>query len=56
MFVIESDATIVVPLMLTALIECSKNPGEANALIKRLMPRTWIAERRVPGQSPYRLP
>ena len=37
MFVIESDATIVVPLMLTALIECSKNPSGANALIKKQM-------------------
>jgi deoxyhypusine synthase len=35
MFVIESDATIVVPLMLTALLECKANPGEANALIEK---------------------
>ncbi len=33
MFVIESDATIVVPLMLSALLECRRNPGEAAALI-----------------------
>jgi deoxyhypusine synthase len=34
MFVIESDATIVAPLMMTALLECKKNPAAANALIK----------------------
>jgi deoxyhypusine synthase len=39
MFVIESDATIVVPLMLTALIECKRNPAGANALIRKHMPR-----------------
>jgi len=33
MFVIESDATIVVPLMLAALLECKKNPTGADALI-----------------------
>lgn len=33
MFVIESDATIVVPLILSALLECKANPAEANALI-----------------------
>ena len=38
MFVIESDATIVAPLMLTALLECKKNPGGANALIGRHVP------------------
>jgi deoxyhypusine synthase len=35
MFVIESDATIVVPLMLTALQECKARPAEANALIAK---------------------
>ena len=35
MFVIESDATIVAPLMLTALLECKKNPEAANELIKK---------------------
>ena len=35
MFVIESDATIVVPLMLTALLEAKANPEEANKLIER---------------------
>ncbi len=35
MFVIESDATIVVPLMLTALLECKKHPAEAKALIAK---------------------
>lgn len=33
MFVIESDATIVVPLMLGALLECQGNPDAARALI-----------------------
>jgi deoxyhypusine synthase len=35
MFVIESDATIVVPLMLTALLEAKANPAAANALIAK---------------------
>jgi deoxyhypusine synthase len=35
MYVIESDATLVVPLLLTALIECKRHPGEANALIAK---------------------
>jgi deoxyhypusine synthase len=35
MFVIESDATIVVPLMLNALLEARKDPAAANALIAR---------------------
>jgi deoxyhypusine synthase len=35
MFVIESDATIVAPLMLRALLECKQNPAAANALIAR---------------------
>ncbi|MBF0623382.1 MAG: deoxyhypusine synthase family protein [Magnetococcales bacterium] len=33
MFVIESDATIVAPLMLDALLECQRHPAAANALI-----------------------
>lgn len=33
MFVIESDATIVAPLILSALLECKRNPKEANKLI-----------------------
>jgi deoxyhypusine synthase len=33
MFIIESDATIVVPLMLTALLECKKFPAAANRKI-----------------------
>jgi deoxyhypusine synthase len=33
MFVIESDATIVAPLILTALLECKGNPAAAKALI-----------------------
>jgi deoxyhypusine synthase len=36
MFVIESDATIVAPLALRALLECKSNPAAANALIARL--------------------
>ncbi|MCA9552261.1 MAG: deoxyhypusine synthase family protein [Myxococcales bacterium] len=35
MFVVESDATIVAPLMLRALLECKANPEAANALIAR---------------------
>src|SRR5215471_2652198 len=35
MFVIESDATIVVPLMLQALLEAKKDPQAANALIAK---------------------
>ncbi len=36
MFVIESDATIVAPLILSALLECKAHPAEANALIAKL--------------------
>jgi len=36
MFVIESDATIVVPLMLGALLECRRNPDRANELFQSL--------------------
>ena len=36
MFVIESDATIVVPLLLRALLECKANPQAANALLAKL--------------------
>ncbi len=35
MFVIESDATIVAPLILTALLECQKAPEAANARIAK---------------------
>jgi deoxyhypusine synthase len=35
MYVVESDATIVVPLMLTALLECKQSPAAANALIQK---------------------
>jgi deoxyhypusine synthase len=35
MFVIESDATIVAPLILTALLECKSHPEQARALIAR---------------------
>lgn len=35
MFVIESDATIVAPLILTALLECQRHPKEAQKLIAR---------------------
>ena len=37
MFVVESDATIVAPLMLSALLECKANPAEANRLIEATM-------------------
>ena len=33
MFVVESDATIVAPLMMNALLECKQHPADANALI-----------------------
>ena len=33
MFVIESDATIVTPLLMRALLECKADPAGANALI-----------------------
>jgi len=36
MFVIESDATIVVPLILTALLECRRDPKAAETLIDDL--------------------
>jgi len=36
MFVIESDATIVAPLILSALLECRRFPKEANKLISKL--------------------
>ncbi len=35
MFVIESDATVVVPLMLSALLECKRDPAGARAVIDR---------------------
>ena len=35
MFVIESDATVVVPLVLRALLEAKRNPEAANALIAK---------------------
>ena len=33
MFVIESDATIVAPLLLSALLECKANPKAADRII-----------------------
>lgn len=36
MFVVESDATIVAPLILNALLECKRHPEEANRLIAAL--------------------
>jgi deoxyhypusine synthase len=44
MFVIESDATIVVPLMLSALLECRQHPAAASALIAELAPAQRPAE------------
>ena len=38
MFVIESDATIVAPLILSALLECRRNPDVANAIIAERAP------------------
>ncbi|MBK8100715.1 MAG: deoxyhypusine synthase family protein [Planctomycetes bacterium] len=36
MFVIESDATIIAPLMLSALLECRQQPDAADSMIKQL--------------------
>ncbi|MBS2023382.1 MAG: deoxyhypusine synthase family protein [Deltaproteobacteria bacterium] len=36
MFVVESDATVIAPLMLSALLECKAHPAEANALIAKV--------------------
>lgn len=36
MFVIESDATIVAPLLLSALLECKQHPDAANALLAKI--------------------
>jgi len=38
MFVIESDATIVTPLILRALLECQRDSGGANEIIAALAP------------------
>ncbi len=38
MFVIESDATIVAPIILQALLECLKHPQDAESLIRQHMP------------------
>ena len=35
MFIVESDATVVAPLMMNALLECKQHPAEANALIAK---------------------
>lgn len=35
MFVIESDATVVAPLMLSALLECRRDPSGAKAILKK---------------------
>lgn len=37
MFVVESDATIVVPLLLQALMECKQHPARANELIAQYL-------------------
>lgn len=37
MYVIESDATIVAPLILSALLECKRAPKEANKLIAKMV-------------------
>jgi deoxyhypusine synthase len=39
MFVIESDATIVAPLLLDALLECQQAPEQARALFQRYCPQ-----------------
>jgi deoxyhypusine synthase len=38
MFVVESDATVIAPLLLRALLECKANPAAANALIAKHVP------------------
>ena len=38
MFVIESDATIVAPLILSALLECKSHPAEAKKLVSGFRP------------------
>ena len=38
MFVIESDATLVVPLLLNALLECRKEPRQAQTLFQQYHP------------------
>ena len=35
MFVVESDATIVVPLMVSALLECRRDPAGAKSILKK---------------------
>ncbi|HEY9724534.1 MAG TPA: deoxyhypusine synthase family protein, partial [Oscillatoriaceae cyanobacterium] len=45
MFVVESDATIVAPLMLRALLECKQHPDAANALIERHLGSQKVAAR-----------
>jgi deoxyhypusine synthase len=35
MFVIESDATMVVPLILGALLECKQNPKQAQEFFQK---------------------
>jgi deoxyhypusine synthase len=46
MFVVESDATIVAPMMLTALLEAKANPKRADAIIKasRAETKTFLAK------------
>jgi deoxyhypusine synthase len=48
MFVIESDATIVAPLLLSALLECQANPEAASARIaaSRAAQKKSLARRR----------
>ena len=45
MFVIESDATVVAPLMLSALLEARANPEAANTLIEKWMGGARTARR-----------
>jgi deoxyhypusine synthase len=45
MFVVESDATIVVPLMLTALLECKRDPAGARAALGKGAPAKPLAVR-----------
>ena len=51
MFVIESDATIVAPLMLRALLECKREPGEGEQPHQRGQVSARFTERALPPFS-----
>ncbi|WP_165075588.1 deoxyhypusine synthase family protein [Paludisphaera rhizosphaerae] len=51
MFVVESDATIVAPLMLSALLECKADPKEANRIIKEATAAKKPASKKSAGKK-----